>query len=241
MKAVRAGLAIAACGIAFGTATAAAAPSEQGSEHANVHATLIDVEVFNAAKGGGKPPATANCSNDGATNAANVAYTGWKTAGGVAHLNTATVPASVPNATPILQASFDAWSNAGAPAFTVANDGAVTRHTANRQTDLLFGRVQGSAIAVAYTWQWTDGLIGSDVVFNKSLSWRDLGAEGDGCYENQPYYDLQSIATHEFGHVQGLGHPSAGRYETMYSYGYTGETLKRSPGLGDLAAIAALY
>jgi hypothetical protein len=241
MKAVRAGLAIAVCGIAFGTATAAAAPSEQGSDHANVHATLIDVEVFDAAKGGAKPPAGANCSNDGATDAANVAYTGWTTAGGVAHLNLATVPASVPNATASLQSAFNAWSNAGAPAFTVVNDGNVTRQTANRRTDLMFGRTQGSALAVTYTWRWTDGTIESDTIFNASFSWRDLGVEGDGCYETQPYYDLQNIATHEFGHIQGLDHPSAARFETMYAYGYSGETLKRSPGLGDLAAIAALY
>jgi hypothetical protein len=216
-----------------------------GSDGRNVHATLIDVDVFAPAKGakGGQPqPTSANCSNAGATSATDFAYTGWRSSGGVARLNASTVPSSVPDAPTEMQEAFSAWTvGTGAPAFTVTTGSTVTRQTANRGTDLLFGRVSGGAIAVTYTWRWSDGLIESDVVFNKSLAWRDLGAEGDGCYESQPVYDLQNIATHEFGHVYGLGHPSGGRFESMYRYGYTGETLKRSPGAGDLAGADALY
>jgi hypothetical protein len=205
-----------------------------------VHATLIRVDVFDAAKG--KPqPSVANCSNEGASSATDWAWTGWTTAGGDAHLNEATVPAGLGNAVAILQSAFDAWTQAGAPHFSVTNEGSVTRQTANRQTDLLFGRVSGSAIAVTYTWRWSDGVIESDTVFNRSLPWQNLGAEGDGCHEDQPSYDLQNIAAHEFGHIYGMDHPSTGRFETMYAYGYTGETLKRSLGDGDKAGIAELY
>ena len=80
----------------------------------------------------------------------------------------------------------------------------------------------------------------SDTVFNASLPWAIL-ADGDGCLESAPSYDLGNIATHEFGHIYGLGHPDSGRYETMYMYGYTGETLKRTPGAGDLAGLSAIY
>lgn len=233
---------------------ASAAPAEP----ANVAATLIDVDVFRPGppafgrgdKGpkdgggkGGKPvPTTANCSNDGPTSAADYAFTGWVTAGGTAHLNTSTVPAGLPGAASLLQASFDAWSSGtGAPGFTVVGDGTVTRQEANRQNDLLFGRVSGGSIAVTYTWRWSDGLVESDIVFNRSLAWADLGPAGDGCLEDQPLYDFQGIATHEAGHVYGLSHPDGGRFETMYRYGYTGETLKRTPGAGDLAGIDVLY
>jgi hypothetical protein len=105
----------------------------------------------------------------------------------------------------------------------------------------MFGRVSGSAIAVTYTWKWTDGLVESDTVFNRSLGWGNVADTGDGCNETQPYYDLQNIATHEFGHIYGLDHPADGRFETMYAYGYTGESLKRTPGQGDLAGLATIY
>jgi hypothetical protein len=225
--------------VACGTTAWADQPGDAGQ--ADPHARLIRVDVFDAAKGGKPAPSAANCSNAGATSADEVAFTGWVTAGGTAHLNAATIPASISSAAAELQSAFSTLSATGAPAFTVVNDGMVTRQTANRQTDLMFGRVSGNSIAVTYTWRWNDGQVESDTVFNQGLSWRNLGVEGDGCYESQPYYDLQNIAVHEFGHIYGLDHPNPGRFETMYAYGYTGETLKRSLGAGDLAALAQLY
>src|SRR5688572_21176557 len=74
------------------------AAQPEGQDRANVHATLIRVDVFHPAKG--KPqPATANCSNDDGTSSnTDWALTGWKTKGGVAYLNTATVPAGLTDA-----------------------------------------------------------------------------------------------------------------------------------------------
>ena len=215
--------------------------SAQPDDRANVQATLIRVDVFHAAKG--KPqPTSANCSDNVEPDTTEWAPVGWVSAGGTAHLNTSTVPAGLNTAEAALQRAFSAWSTrAGAPAFTVVPDGSVTRQTANRHTDLLFGRVSGSAIAVTYTWRWSDGMMESDTLFNRSLPWADLGAEGDGCYEDRPVYDLENIAAHEFGHIYGLDHPSPGRFQTMYAYGYTGETLKRTPASGDLEGIRALY
>lgn len=202
-------------------------------------ATLIGVdEIRMAAKPGS---GTANCSNDGASNG-DFELTGWAVQGPqTAHLNTSTIPSglSVSAVTNALQASFNAWN--GAPQIDVDTDGTVRRYTANRQYDLLWGRTSGSSIAVTYTWLWSDGAIESDTVFNNRLPWFVAGSEGDGCIESQPRYDVRNIATHEFGHTYGLDHAADDRFETMYPYGFTGETLKGSPENGDLAGIAAIY
>jgi matrixin len=203
-------------------------------------AKLIKVDVFKQA---GKPgPATANCSPDGTANGV-YAVTGWAIGGDrTAHLNTATVPSGLGSVTATLQAAFDAWRvKTGVPKVTVAADGNVTRYTANRQYDLLWGRTGGSSIAVTYTWRWTDGLVESDTVFNAGLRWGQLPNDPDGCDLSKPVYDVGNIATHEFGHSYGLDHPAGDRFETMYAYGYTGETLKRSPANGDVSGVSSVY
>jgi hypothetical protein len=204
-------------------------------------ATLIDVHRTTVAKA--KPgPAAANCSNDGSTNG-QFALTGWAVASGgqTAHLTTSTVPAGLSQSGVLsaLSSSFSAWT--GAPRITVSGNGTVTKYTANHSYDLLWGRTGGSSIAVTYTWRWSDGSIESDTVFNSRLPWALISATADGCNEAVPAYDVADIATHEFGHTYGLDHAANDRFETMYPYGYTGETLKRSPADGDRAGINAIY
>ncbi len=140
-----------------------------------------------------------------------------------------------------LRNSFSAWNASGVPTIGVDNNGSVTKATANHSYDLMWGRTGGSSIAVTYTWQWSSGEIESDTVFNSRLPWFIAGAEGDGCVETQAKYDVANIATHEFGHTYGLDHASSDRWETMYPYGYTGETAKRSVANGDKAGMAAIY
>jgi len=205
------------------------------------HATLIDVHAIHVSHA--KPqPSGANCSNDGATNG-QFALTGWAVAAGgqTAHLNTSTIPGGLSQSGVLsaLNASYAAWTSA--PKITVQGNGTVTKYTANHSYDLLWGRTGGSSIAVTYTWQWSDGSIESDTVFNSRLPWALINATADGCNESVAKYDVANIATHEFGHTYGLDHASSDRFETMYPYGYTGETLKRSPADGDKAGINAVY
>jgi hypothetical protein len=204
------------------------------------YAVLIDVHSLK--KGKAKPVQGANCSNAG-TESGTFTHTGWKIGGNrVAHLNVGTVPSYVGNVTSALQSSWNVWRVEGAvPSVTVSTDGAVTRYTANRTYDLLWGHTGGS-LATTYTWRWNDGLVESDTVFNATVAWWQASAEGDGCDESAGnVYDVANIATHEFGHSYGLGHPSGARFETMYAYGFSGETLKRSLASGDRAGVSALY
>lgn len=200
-------------------------------------ATLIDVDVLYVSKA--KPTSGANCSNDGSSNGL-YTLTGWEVQGPkTARLNTATVPGNLGSVTSVLQASFNAWN--GGPQITVATGGTVTKPTANHSYDLMWGRTGGSTIAVTYTWEWSNGEIESDVLFNSRLPWFKAASEGDGCDESQAAYDVRNIATHEFGHVYGLGHPGNDRFETMYAFGFTGETLKWTPENGDIAGMQDNY
>lgn len=224
-------------------ATTLAAVTLSPAEAARPTVTLIDVHEIKAAKNNARPSGGANCTNAGAATG-RYALTGWAVSGNkTALFNTTTVPSylGVSATTSAMQAGFSVWN--GAPSINVATSSSSSlKPTANHQYELMFGKASGTTLAVTYTWRWSTGEIESDTLFNTSITWANLGAEGDGCYETAGnVYDVGNIATHEFGHTFGLDHPSSARFETMYAYGYSGETMKRSPASGDLAGINAIY
>ncbi len=208
--------------------------------------TLIDVHEIRMAKDNARPSGGANCSNDGPATG-RYALTGWAVSGSkTALLNTTTLPSGLSQSATVsaLQSGFSVWSQGtAAPAINVATSTTSSlKPTANRTYELMWGKASGGTLAVTYTWRWSDGTVESDTLFNTAVAWANLGSEGDGCYENAgAVYDVGNIAAHEFGHTYGLDHPSSARYETMYAYGYSGETLKRSPASGDINGINAIY
>jgi len=244
-------------GAAFAMVPAIAAAAPNGAQHpVPPQATLVRTDIFRpgppARDAAGKATSTVtNCSPDDPSQYLSTpAYTGFTStiSDRTAHFNAATKPAALTTATSDIQAAFNTWvaENPKAPPFTVTTAApVVTSATANRHTDVLFGRAPGNAIAVTYTWRWSDtGQYESDTVFNKRVPWAEIpttGVGADGCNETVVAYDLQNIATHELGHIYGLGHPAGDRFATMYAYGYTGETLKRSLATSDQIGIDALY
>ena len=85
-----------------------------------------------------------------------------------------------------------------------------------------------------------DGLAAIESIFNKNYPWFIASTIDGGCVESVAKYDVANVATHEFGHTYGMDHVSA-RFNTMYPYVYTGETLKRSLASGDKQGILTLY
>ena len=96
----------------------------------------------------------------------------------------------------------------------------------------------------------TGQILESDVFFNSIYSWSaaDPGVEG--------YYDLQSIATHEIGHFQGLGHSALGETDlrpgggrrliaaaaVMFPIAYaSGSTTGRALTPDDIAGTSDIY
>jgi hypothetical protein len=230
---------VAALALALASATSLTAAEARPT------ATLIDVHEIKAVRDPARPSGGANCTNAGSASGT-YALTGWAVNGPkTALFNTTTLPSGLSLSATVsaMQAGYSVWSQASpAPAITVATSTTSSlKPTANNQYELMFGRSGGTTLAVTYTWRWTNGDVESDTLFNTAFAWGNLGAEGDGCIETAGnVYDIGNIGTHEFGHTYGLDHPN-GRFETMYAYGYSGETLKRSLASGDVAGANAVY
>jgi hypothetical protein len=111
----------------------------------------------------------------------------------------------------------------------------------NDNHNIVVWRDLGSGGTIAYNSLWFNtasmAIVDSDVVFNTEYTWSvDNTCTGEKM-------DLQSLATHEFGH-NGLGDlyspPSVELTMHGISYGYC-ETKKRDLGNGDELGIQALY
>ena len=100
----------------------------------------------------------------------------------------------------------------------------------------------GTTNTIAYTIVW--GVFGGppqgrklvewDAVFNSDYDWSETGEANK--------MDYQNIATHEFGHALGLGHPdSTCTEETMYAFASFGETKKQTLEAGDITGVNKLY
>lgn len=81
----------------------------------------------------------------------------------------------------------------------------------------------------------TKEIIGFTVTLDKDEPWAIGSVQGT--------FDVQNIATHEFGHVAGLAHVGAPKDVclTMYPYADYGEIEKRTLGLGDKLGMQKLY
>lgn len=104
-----------------------------------------------------------------------------------------------------------------------------------------FGVLDDNTIGVTVVWGIFGGrpagreLLEWDQVYNTRYAWNTNGAAGD--------MDFESIATHELGHSVGLGdlYQAECADETMYGYGFFGDTKARSLNSGDIAGISELY
>lgn len=90
------------------------------------------------------------------------------------------------------------------------------------------------AVTVPVFYQQTGEIIDADILFSKAFKWSvDVnGEEGKA--------DLQSIATHEIGHLLGLDHPNNSD-ATMYWSALEGEIHKRTLAADDIQGICYLY
>lgn len=150
-------------------------------------------------------------------------------------------PASGPTgASASMQTAMNTWGNVSGATFQFSNTGSTALSGAiyNGTNVCSFGNLgtDGAVARNTKTFYTASGqLLDSDIVFNTYYSWSTTGAAGK--------YDVQNVATHELGHSLSLEdlYGSADVEKTMYGYGATGETKKRSLAADDASGITHLY
>lgn len=218
-------------------------PEKNGTYDVPGHKNLkVRVFVHNAPT---QSPALVTCSVDNNSNSVD-GTTGWHLPTGTWNykLNSSSAPNSVgsANLSTIANNAFTQWQNVIGSKVTFHNDG--TTSTDRNRLDgvnlVAWGRTQGSALAVTYTWfnSTTNTVVENDTIFNKKFAW---GWSTNTC--NSSYYDAQDILTHETGHWVGLDDEYTSAYidNTMYGYGSKGEIKKDTLTTGDVSTASSLY
>jgi hypothetical protein len=174
------------------------------------------------------------------TDSTNYELTGWHlpTAGITWKLNESTVPASVgaSAARVAITNSFDTWTAADPDKVFDGGSTSVKTTRFDGTNAILWKRLSPSTIGVTYIWYYTStGEVAEvDTAFNGRYLWRIFSGTED-CSTDFDAYDVQNIATHEFGHWLGLDdlYGDDDQHLTMYGFGAGGELKKRSLGTGD--------
>lgn len=142
-----------------------------------------------------------------------------------------------------VSSAFQTWTSADSKQiFNYGGSTSVKTAKFDGTNAILFKGVRSSAIAITYIWYYTASgqLAEADTVFNKLYKWTLTPYDGtNDCAGVVGTFDLQNIATHEFGHWAGLDdlYAEVDKDLTMYGYGETGELKKDTLGLGDITGI----
>lgn len=201
------------------------------------------------------------CNLSDPDSSATVSMAGWKMPiNWTYRLNPSSVPSSVgkSNLTAIVNDSFAPWKNAvSAVNITADPNTTATRAAYDGQNIISWGRASASALAVTYIWYDTATstypypVVELDTIMNNKYSWAwsdpatwaSQPGYVSGTCAYQGVYDAEDILTHELGHWYGLNdqYTSDYRYNTMYGYGYTGQTNADTLTWGDIAGVKLIY
>ena len=157
-------------------------------------------------------------------------------------LNRSTVPRNIAASVDgVLNRSFDTWYSG---IFSQGPDTRAKRAKLDKVNAILWKKLGRSTLGVTFVWFSRDSgeVLEVDTVFNKRHPWAVFPSAPE-CQSSPDAYDLQNIATHEFGHWVGLDDlfDDAHRDLTMYGFSAGGEVKKRSLGTGDVSGRNELY
>ena len=141
-----------------------------------------------------------------------------------------------------IRAAFDTWSNISTSKMVFSFEGTTTAvgfDNDDRQNTISFDANDlfplESAIAVTLTRLNGSTIVEQDVVFNDRVTWSSSG---------EPFkYDIQSVMTHEAGHMLCLDdlYGDADSEKTMYGAGGPGEIYARTLEPEDIAGATYIY
>ena len=190
-----------------------------------------------------EPNHLGQCTTTTNDNAPTFGLTGWQLpAGGVTwKLSGATIPGNIGSsaARSAISNAFAAWHAIDTQKIFI--DGGSTNAKTTRfdgTNAILWKRLNASTIGVTYVWYYTaTGIVAEvDTAFNSRYPWAIFDLNAGECQPSPDAYDLQNIATHEFGHWIGLEdlYGDGDKDLTMYGFGAGGELKKQSLGQGDI-------
>jgi hypothetical protein len=151
-------------------------------------------------------------------------------------LNRSTVPSSVAGSVDsVLNQSFNTWYGG---IFSQGPDTRARRARFDNVNAILWKRLGRSTLGVTFVWvsRVSGEVLGVDTLFNKRRPWA-IFPNSPECQSSPDAYDLQNIATHEFGHWVGLDDLFDDSHKdlTMYGFSAGGEVKKRTLGTGDIS------
>jgi hypothetical protein len=183
-----------------------------------------------------KPNHLGDCTPTSRSNINDFELTPWHLPGPMVwSLNRKTVPRSVADSVDsTLNRSFTTWYGG---MFSQGPDTKARRAKLDDVNAILWKPMRRSTLGVTFVWysRISGEVVEADTVFNKRLPWA-IFASSPECQSSPDAYDLQNIATHEFGHWIGLDdlYNDVDKDLTMYGFGAGGEVKKRTLGAGDV-------
>ncbi|MBI4053829.1 MAG: matrixin family metalloprotease [Candidatus Doudnabacteria bacterium] len=167
------------------------------------------------------------------------------TMGGISWIVSTTTKYKIEGGEPVsgantaLEAAEATWDGFVNPANFVRNDADPSPNPCGGSNRIEWGLIDGVGNALAFASVCrnvvTKEIVGFRMKLDTSETWSTNTPASD--------LDVENVASHEWGHVAGLGHtnkPASGCL-TMYNFADDGETQKRTLGLGDKLGMDTFY